>query len=304
MAKNFFKSYIWLIETLQSRGSLTLKEIQQLWLHSSVNDEKKKLAPRTFYNRIQSIADIFGIEIVCDPHDNKYYIDNEDEIGGGELRNWMLESLSLNSLLNESVGIKDRIIFENVPSSRKYLTTIIRAIRSGNVLNVKYQSYRKSAPEDLVLEPWCLREFKRRWYLFAHKEDDDGPHMFALDRVLNMEIGREKFSIPKTFNAHNYFEGYYGVRVYDDLKREIVIVKASNMQAKYFKSLPLHKSQEIVEEGLEYTTFKYFLTPDYDFKQDILSFGAEVEVLEPEHVRKELAETIGKLNKRYNGTAI
>ena len=115
MAKNFFRSYIWLIETLQSRGSLTLKEIQKLWLHSSVNDEKKKLAPRTFYNRIQSIADIFGIEIVCDPHDHKYYIDNEDEIGGGELRNWMLESLSLNSLLNESVGIKDRIIFENVP---------------------------------------------------------------------------------------------------------------------------------------------------------------------------------------------
>ena len=94
------------------------------------------------------------------------------------------------------------------------------------------------------------------------------------------------------------------MRVYDDLKREIVIVKASNMQAKYFKSLPLHKSQEIVEEGPEFTTFKYFLTPDYDFKQDVLSFGAEVEVLEPEHVRKELAETIGKLNKRYNGTAI
>ena len=291
MAKNFFKSYIWLIETLQSRGSLTLKEIQNLWLHSSVNDEKKKLAPRTFYNRIQSIADIFGIEIVCDPHDHKYYIDNEDEIGGGELRNWMLESLSLNSLLNESVGIKDRI-------------TIIRAIRSANVLNVRYQSYRKPAPEDLVLEPWCLREFKRRWYLFAHKEGDEVPHMFALDRVLNMEIGSEKFSVPKTFSAHNYFEGYYGVRVYDDLKREIVIVKASNMQAKYFKSLPLHKSQEIVEEGPEFTTFKYFLTPDYDFKQDVLSFGAEVEVLEPEHVRKELAETIGKLNKRYNGTAI
>ena len=27
MAKNYFKSYIWLLETLQSRGPLTLKEI-------------------------------------------------------------------------------------------------------------------------------------------------------------------------------------------------------------------------------------------------------------------------------------
>ena len=63
MARNYFKSYIWLLETLQSRGHLTLKELQELWLYSSVNDEKKELAPRTLFNHIKSIFDIFGIEI-------------------------------------------------------------------------------------------------------------------------------------------------------------------------------------------------------------------------------------------------
>ena len=29
MAKNYFKSYIWLLEILQSRGRLTLKELQR-----------------------------------------------------------------------------------------------------------------------------------------------------------------------------------------------------------------------------------------------------------------------------------
>lgn len=43
MAKNYFKSYIWLLETLQSRGPLTLKQIQELWLKSSVNDERSPL---------------------------------------------------------------------------------------------------------------------------------------------------------------------------------------------------------------------------------------------------------------------
>ncbi len=32
MAKNYFKSYIWLLETLQTRGRLTLKEIKDLWM--------------------------------------------------------------------------------------------------------------------------------------------------------------------------------------------------------------------------------------------------------------------------------
>ena len=171
-----------MLETLQSRGPLTLKELQGLWLRSSVNDEGKELATRTFHNHIQSIADIFGIEIACDRRDNTYYIDNGSEIGGSGVRNWMLEALSLNGLLNESAGLKDRILFEDVPSSQKYLTTVIQAIRNNNVLNVTYHSYDGPVPRSLVLEPYCLREFKRRWYLYAHKNGDAEPHMFALDR--------------------------------------------------------------------------------------------------------------------------
>lgn len=304
MAKNYFKSYIWLLETLQSRGHLTLRELQSLWLRSSVNDEQKKLAPRTFSNHSKSIEDIFGIEIACDRRDNTYYIKNEDEIGGSDIRNWMLAALSLNNLLNESAGLKDRIIFENVPSSQKYLSTVIQAIRDGKVINVTYQSFRKQAPDTLVLEPYFLREYKRRWYLYAHKDNDEGPHMFALDRIQDMKIGKTDFSLPDEFNAREYFAGIYGPRVYHNMKAETVVLKVSGMQAKYFKSLPLHCSQEIIKETPEYTVFKYFLTPDYDFKQDVLSFGTSVEVLEPERVRKEIGETVNVLNRRYNGQEV
>ena len=304
MAKNYFKSYIWLLETLQSRGHLTLRELQSLWLRSSVNDEQKKLAPRTFSNHSKSIEDIFGIEIACDRHDNTYYIRNEDEIGGSNIRNWMLAALSLNNLLNESARLKDRIIFENVPSSQKYLSTVIQAIRDGKVINVTYQSFRKQAPDTLVLEPYFLREYKRRWYLYAHKDNDEGPHMFALDRIQDMKIGKTDFSLPDEFNAREYFAGIYGPRVYPDMKAETVVLKVSDMQAKYFKSLPLHCSQEIIEETPEYAVFKYFLTTDYDFKQDVLSFGTSVEVLEPERVRKEIGETVNVLNRRYNGQEV
>ena len=84
------------------------------------------------------------------------------------------------------------------------------------------------------------------------------------------------------------------------MRPETVILKTTNKQAKYFNSLPLHESQEIVEENEEYTVFKYFLTPDYDFIQDVLSFGASVEVLEPERVRKEIGKTVSDLDRKYN----
>ncbi len=71
MAKNYFKSYIWLLETLQSRGPLTLAQIRQLWRRSSVNELGSDLPARTFANHIEAISDIFGIEIVCEASSTK-----------------------------------------------------------------------------------------------------------------------------------------------------------------------------------------------------------------------------------------
>ena len=78
--------------------------------------------------------------------------------------------------------------------------------------------------------------------------------MFALDRMLSMETGTEKFQLPEKFNAHDYFAGIYGARVYPDMKPETVILKVSARQAKYFRSLPLHQSQEVVEETPEFSS--------------------------------------------------
>ena len=72
------------------------------------------------------------------------------------------------------------------------------------------------------------------------------------------------------------------------------------MQTKYFRSLPLHRSQEEVETHKGYSIFSYFLTTDYDFKQDVLSFGSEVEVLEPESLRKEFRNTIDQMVNAYD----
>jgi hypothetical protein len=102
-----------------------------------VNELGSDLPARTFANHIEAIFDIFGIEIVCDRRDNTYSIINEDDMDGTGIRSWMLDALSLNSLLNESAGMKDRIFFENVPSSHQFLTTVIQAIRDNRKLKVR-----------------------------------------------------------------------------------------------------------------------------------------------------------------------
>lgn len=302
MAKIYFKSYIWLLETLQSRGPITLAQLRELWEHSAVNEDGRDLAPRTFANHVAAIADIFGIDITCDRRNNTYYIENDDDLDGNGLRSWMLDALSMNSLLNESASIKDRIIFEDVPSSHQFLASIIQAIRDNRVLRVHYKGYRMEGDRFFDIEPYFIREFKRRWYLYGHKDYDKDrkPHMYALDRMLSVEVLPDTFKMPEEINAREWFKTIYGVRKYDDMKTQKVLIKAYGKQARYFRSLPLHSSQEEVETRPEYSVFSYELAPDYDFKQDILSFGDSVEILEPAALRTELADTIFNMNNRYN----
>lgn len=304
MAKNYFKSYIWLLETLRSRGPLTLSEIKDLWMRSSVNDEGKELATRTFANHVSSIADIFGIDIVCDRRDNTYRIDNGEELGGSGIREWMMEALSLNNLINESTGLRDRILFEAEPSAHRFLTVVIRAMKDGRMLLVNYRGFDMEAPQDFLLEPYCVKEYKRRWHLFAHEHgaDYEGPHNFALDRIIDAEVSSELFSPPKDFDGRDFFFNRYGVRQYDGEVPEVIRIRASALQAGFLRSLPLHRSQEEEIREKDYSVFRYHLIPNWDFRHDLLYYGAGVEVLEPSHLRKEMAQEAGTMKLNYENT--
>ena len=300
MAKNYFKSYVWLLETLQSRGALTLKEIKDLWKQSSVNEEGKELATRTFSNHISAIADVFGIDIVCDRRYNTYYIENLEDVGGNSIREWMMDALCLNSLLNECVSLRDRVIFENVPSGRKFLATIIQAIRDNKKLEICYKSFRQVETVSMIVEPYFLKEFKRRWYLYAYKGDPDGPHIFALDRMIMVDVLPDEFAVPAKFMSGDYFRGVYGISVYPNVKVENVSLRVSVEQVQYLRTLPLHESQvEVVTEN-DYSIFEYDVKPNYEFMRDILALGSSVEVLAPMDLKKKVKDEINKMIENYN----
>lgn len=300
MAKNYFRSYIWLLETLRSRGPLTLAEIQSLWRRSAVNEDGRELAPRTFANHIASIGDIFGIDIVCDRRDNTYRIDNEDAIGGGGVRDWMMEALSINNLVNESAGLRSRIVFESVPSAHRFLSVVVRAIKEGRMLETNYQGFSMEVPRDFLLEPYCLKEYKRRWYLFACKHGiDKEPHSFALDRMNSAAVSARPFTVPKGFDADEFFRTRYGVLKYDDDVPAAIRLKVAARQVNYFRSLPLHTSQQEVETTPDYSVFSYYLIPNYDFVHDVLYYGGEVEVLSPASLRKRIRVEVAKISKNY-----
>ena len=298
MAKNYFNRYVWLIDTINRHGHITRADLSRLWEQSKLNDTGEELYERTFHNHREAILDTFGIEIKCD-RSLGYYIANSGDLEADGIRQWLLESLSMNNLLNETKDMRDRILFERIPSSLKWLSPIVNAIRDGKAINLTYQSFNRNEPRTFLAHPYCLKLFRQRWYMLAISEGYEEPRIYALDRVFGVEESDQKLEIPESFNAQEFFGNYFGIIVGTDCKPSTVELRVANDQVKYFESLPLHASQEMIDSDEYYTIFQYHLVPTFDFKQEILSRGPAVEVLMPEWFRNEVKEDIAKMASRY-----
>ncbi len=279
MAKNFFKRYIWLVDLINRRKYVSFKEISEAWMRNPLNETGDPLSERTFFNHKDAIAGMFGIEILND-RSLGFYIGRSD-VGSDETSDWMLHTLCLNNVLHENADMKDRILMEKVPSSERFLTDIISAMRDFRVIRLCYQSFRHPEPFCFNVRPYCVKYFKQRWYLLG--DSDLGLRIYSLDRFVDMEELEEHFEIPKGFDAEEYFGNYFGVIIGEE--PEDVKIRVVPDQVKYFRTLPMHGSQrETVQEDGS-SVFSYHIAPTFDFVQEILSHGADVEVLEPAELR-------------------
>lgn len=294
-----FNRYIWLTDLIYSAGRITREEVDRRWERASINDMHESHIPeRTFHRWRQEIEQLFHINIVCDKPTNSYYIENAEDIGSNRIQHWLLNTFAVANIANESAEIQDRILMEKMPSDGRYLSTIIEAIRYHRVLNVTYKRFDADEPHSFLFKTYCVKSFKQRWYMVGQPSDHPNEiRVYALDRIHAIKPTIEDYTIPKDFNAQEFFKYSYGIwRV--DTPPETVRVRVTERNANFLRSLPLHHSQKEVETRHDYAVFEFFLTPTFDFIQELRTHGAEMKILEPQWLAdnfKEMGEDYVKM---------
>lgn len=304
------EKYIWLLDTLRRSGGLTLEELDRAWGRSSINDEETPLTKRTFHRLRREIEDRFGLEIRCDRHDFTYSI-VEDPTGEGGIQSWLLDTLSVDSLLRESRDLKDRIQFENIPSGQQYLGRIIGAMRDGIELEMSYARFTGEEGYETWIRPYFVKVFRQRWYVIGPTgRHPRTPHVYALDRVLSLRETPRRFVYPAGFDPAAFFADSYGV-FHSTEPAVTVVLRAGERQARFLRSLPIHPSQreisfaEATALGVDTqndessTIFALRLVPTLDFIQYLLSQGADLEVLAPESLRDDIAQRAAAITALY-----
>lgn len=283
MTDRIFAKYLWLIATIKNAGRISFAEIESKWDRASVNDLRQPLKLRTFHNHRQAILMQFGIDIECDRTTYQYYIANPDALEDNDILKWQLDAFTMNAALQSHQSLSNRIILESVPSASLYLEDILHAMDSNHRLKISYKDFFGMVLSDIIIEPYAMRMFKRRWYVLAHVPSTDEIRRFALDRITSFMELADTFKLPKNFSAKDYYANYFGVAMEET--PVTIRIKATREKPSYLRSLPLHHSQKEVETGDGYAIFEYFVSPSFDFVQETLLHGDQVEVLSPMSLR-------------------
>ena len=78
-----------------------------------------------------------------------------------------------------------------------------------------------------------------------------------------------------------------------------ILLKVTGGQQKYTDSLPLHWTQDKIEETPEYSIYSYRMCPDYDLIQEIAGKGDCYEVLQPTEFRQTIADFLRSAANLY-----
>lgn len=98
-------------------------------------------------------------------------------------------------------------------------------------------------------------------------------HREEIDRVISIRPTNQKYRYPKSFDPEDFFRNSFGIFHSGEAPMNIKL-KVSRNQRKYIKSLPLHSSQQHLEETEDYSVFSYRLCPDKEPSEAALSQGA------------------------------
>lgn len=218
--------------------------------------------------------------------------------------------------LRASLDIKDTrkiISFTKNPlENSTLLGELFTAISQQQVIELHYHIFADSNNvKKVILHPYLLKEYNRRWYLIAAASDTGKLLNFSLDRIDKVVPLPSYKYVPYDGDLNERFEDIIGVTLYDDRPLQTILFWVSDVSKDFVETKPLHESQRHFrgekEEKLrqQYPMLEggYFFSiecvENYELIRELTSFGKDLIVLSPEDIQKKVRDRVESQLKAY-----
>jgi predicted DNA-binding transcriptional regulator YafY len=268
-----------------------------LSLESELQDYNFNVSKRTFQRDLEDIRSLYNIDIQFDFSRKVYFLDLDEQ---PDVNERILEAFDTFNALNLSDRLSNNIHFEKRrPQGTENLYGLLHAIKNHLQIKFTYQKFWEDELTKRNVEPYALKEFRNRWYVLANDLKDNQVKSFALDRLTDLVITKRKFQFPIDFNINDHYKYCFGIISPNGHKPQEVILSFDPFQGKYIKSLPLHESQQILIDNEDELRVKLTLFVTHDFFMELLSYGENLKVIEPESLIKDIKNSLQETLKQY-----
>lgn len=184
----------------------------------------------------------------------------------------------------------------------EFLSPLFEAIISKQPLCITYQPYGKDA-YDSVVHPYFIKQYNNRWFLFGYTTDGVYENIvnMSFDRIKNFAPAAVPF-VENTFRDFGeFFDDFIGVTK-TDAELQTIVLQVAPTRLPYILSKPLHPSQRNhrASEGI----IELIVIPNRELYQLLLSFGPDVEVLEPADIRLQMKQYAINMVENYNNILV
>ncbi len=179
------KKCLYLINLLERKGALTLKEINDCYEYSSLY-EGDEILPRTFARYKDFISETFPCYIDFNQRTGKYELHRHKALYGEDdsLYDYLLSAYHIEGMTELALKHRDKIILTEAPTGVENVQIILEAIDKKRGIECDYYSYNKKSVKQQKLIPYFLRTWENRWYLVAEPDNHHhGQSVFALERM-------------------------------------------------------------------------------------------------------------------------
>lgn len=178
----------------------------------------------------------------------------------------------------------------------EHLESLFDYICNKQTIDVTYQPYDK--PGFLcTLHPYYIKQHNSRWFLLAMNNQTQKMMLMALDRIQEIHLSNIAY-VPVEIDFAEYFDDVIGVTIPQDTEPQHISLRFSAHRLPYVLSKPMHHSQKIKDKSqgiIEITVI-----PNRELEAQLLWFGNDVEVLQPETLRLQIATKIAKMHDLYS----
>ena len=258
--------------------------------------EDERVTQRTLQRNIHEMAELFGIEIKHAPGKG-YYISEYTTVASRYVQ--LLRDIEMLQLVEENKEFHDLIIPEESQMVFSVeIAPVIQAIRRRQVVSFDYTYFREDERvRRKTVRPYFLKESQGRWYLLGMDEDNK-LKCFEMGRIADLRVHEKTFERDESIRAKELFKDCFGVWNDPEIPVEEIILRYDRLDGRFLRTLPIHPSQTIIQEDADGITIRLNLRITNDLRMELLRRSRSVEVIRPEHLRRELYEIYEKAAER------